>query len=118
MFFRTWFYVCKFGVLLFWLSFMSFVIEIWHPEAKGATKAIMVILIPICIAGACLGLAIFVFGMRLRCPYCNGKETSVGMGSGNVLFLECKQCGVVSGDFIRDFKLHVEPLEKDDGQSR
>ena len=117
MFFRTWFYVCKFGVLLLWLCFMSFVIEIWCPEAKGATKAILVLLVPVCIAGAGLGLAIFVFGMRLRCPCCNGKETSAG-GGGNVLFLECKQCGVVSGNVIRDFKLRVEPPEKDDGQSR
>ena len=117
MFFRTWFYVCKFAVLLFGLCFTSFAIEIWYPGAKEATKTILVILIPICIAGAGLGLALFVFGMRLRCPYCDGKETSTG-GSGNVLFLECKQCGVVSGNVIRDFKLHVEPPEKDDGQSR
>src|SRR5262249_3444029 len=111
MFFRIWFYVCKFGVLLFGLCFGSFVFEIYCPEAKVARKVILMTLVPICIAGAGLGLAIFVFGMRLRCPYCNGKQTSIG-GSGNVVFLECSQCGVVSGNVIRDFKLRVEPPEE------
>ncbi len=66
MFFRVWFYVCKVGVVLFILLFGSMFAQGWIPEAGLLARAIPFILVPICLMGACLGVAIFGFGMRMK----------------------------------------------------
>lgn len=109
MFFRVWFYVCKVAGVLFVLFIGGTLARGWVPEMDLLTRVILAILIPMCIAGACLGVAIFVFGMRMRRPYCR-RLGKVG-GGGHTLWLECPHCGTVYGHMIRDFTLRVEPHE-------
>lgn len=111
MFFRIWFYVCKISFLLFCLLLVTFGVEIWFPEAKVAITVFLAILIPMCIFGGVLGIAIFLFGMRLRCPYCNRRDTSLG-GRNNLMILQCDHCGIAYGNIIRDFKIHLEPSQE------
>ena len=70
MFFRLLFYVGKVAGVLFALFIGGTFVRRWVPEMDLLTRVILAILIPMCIAGACLGVAVFVFGMRMRCPFC------------------------------------------------
>jgi hypothetical protein len=112
MFFRIWFYVCKVATALFIFFFGGLLLNKSIPEAGMLAGATLFFLIPMCLIGACLSVAIFIFGMRMKCPYCR-RPGKVG-GTGPTLWLECPHCGTVYGNVIRDVTLRVEPLERDE----
>lgn len=112
MFFRVWFYVSKVGAALFILCFVGILARGWIPETRFFERVILFILLPMGIVSACLAVAIFVFGMRMKCPFCR-RLGKVG-GRGHTLWLECPHCGMVYGHIIRDFTLRIEPPEKDE----
>ena len=109
MVFRTWFYVCKLaGVCLLLGGLASLALD-GAPAARIVRRATFVGLISFAAAGAGLGLAVFVFGVKLRCPRC-GRPGGAG-GHGSTFELHCDRCGVVHGNVVTDFALRVDPPE-------
>ena len=116
MFFRLWFYLCKLAILCF---VMLFAIPLLLEDPKWLwlwVGALLVIVVLGC-TGAILAIAVFLFGMRLRCPLC-GRPGQLA-GNRYILALLCDDCGAVTGNVFKDFRLHREPWpsEPEQGES-
>lgn len=106
MLFRIWFYACKVGLLGFGLVFLG--ISTTYPWSKLVESIGIVIIAPLCIAGALLGIW-GIFGLRTACPRCGKSGLWVRCGRQS-LGLECDRCGIVYGNPLWDWKLRVSQI--------
>jgi hypothetical protein len=68
MFFKIWFYVCKFGIACLLLAGICQTAALWFPAAAVASRVFTWIIVSIALSGAILAVLILVGRMRLRCP--------------------------------------------------
>ena len=110
MLFRIWFlYVCKVGLIGFTLLFLSFAAPDFLPFAATARLVGFAILIPVCLAGAVLGIMLLLNPRLFRCPVCDDNATFFIRQ--RKPSLQCEKCGVVSCKSVElSFKLETEPM--------
>lgn len=103
MLFRIWFYACKVGLLGFGLVLLG--ASTAYPWSAVAKSIGIVIVVPLCIAGALLGIW-GIFGIRSSCPLC-GKRGLWVRYEEKGLGLACDGCGIVGGNPLWNWKLRV-----------
>ena len=110
MLFRIWFlYVCKVGLIGFALLFLSFAAPDFLPFAATARLVGFAMLIPVCVAGAVLGIMLLLNPRLFRCPVCDDNATFFIRQ--RKPSLQCEKCGVVSCKSVElSFKLETEPM--------
>ena len=110
MLFRIWFlYVCKVGLIGFALLLLSFAAPDFLPFAATARLVGFAILIPVCLAGAVLGIMLLLNPRLFCCPVCDDNATFFIRQ--RKPSLQCEKCGVVSCKSVElSFKLETEPM--------
>jgi hypothetical protein len=109
--FRIWFHAVK----LFPLALAMVAGGFFLPPPWGAWLAAvgMWMAIGLGVTGALLGVAVFAFGWRWRCPLCGRRGDLFSYE--RRMALACDDCGIVHGGLF-NLRLRVEPNEGDEEQ--
>jgi hypothetical protein len=109
--FRIWFHAIK----LFPLALAMMAGGFFLPPPWGAWLASigMWMAIGLGVTGALLGVAVFAFGWRWRCPLCGRRGDLFSYE--RRMALACDDCGIVHGGLF-NLRLRVEPNEGDEEQ--
>ena len=108
MFFRIYYHACQVGFLGFALAFAGF----FTPRSWHLLEVALVIVVPMGIMGAVIGLVMVTVGLRTACPNCGSPSywMMASYGKSGFIGIDCEQCGLLGGDPFRD----LVPRQRDD----
>ena len=94
--FRLWFYLTKIGGFAFFAVIVLSLV-FGGSRALGTVISVMtLILIPLGLTGAVMGVLMVCGRLRMKCPFC-GKSGPAGGSKAEGMWMECETCGLIHG---------------------
>ena len=97
--FRLWIKICGLVPLFFLVVFIG----VFFPHSKIANVVFLAaisLFVPLCAVGAVMGILLVLKRLFFRCPFCSAKSPVVA-GNNRRLWIECPDCGLISGTYLR-----------------
>jgi len=107
--FAFWYYIAKFGTVLFVLAVVGALFGrdgVLDETVLGAALGVIVVL---CATGTVMGVLLALGKLKMKCPFC-GKPGPVGGSRSEGMWMECDECGLVHGSGFLGLRL-VADLE-------
>jgi hypothetical protein len=97
--FGFWIKLCALCPVFFLLLFVG----VFFPHSKVVNLMVLAgisFFVPLCAAGAVMGFFLVLKRLFFRCPFCSAKSPVVA-GDKRRLWIECPDCGLISGTYLR-----------------
>lgn len=102
--FKTWYFIGKFGCVLFILSGLWIIAGDKSLVIRVAGGLSLLILIVLGMIGAVMGIFLSLGKLKMKCPFCN-QYGFVGADKKNGMWMECNACGLIHGSGCLGLKL-------------
>jgi hypothetical protein len=94
--FRLWFYLTRIGGLVFAVVIVLAVVLGDSRAVETVISAMVLIVVPLGLTGAVMGVLMICGRLRMRCPFC-GKSGEAGGSKSDGMWMVCPTCGLVRG---------------------